>query len=128
MSGTSEGNKQAAKTTKERHGEDFFARIGGKSWQNPNRSRLTGFALQSAEYRAANGRKGGKLNKGKKKNVKKKNSPETEDTITSQKFTKEQLLRAGRQTGKTKATFKVFTGIDLDDIAEAQETTTGTGE
>lgn len=30
MSGTIEGGKAAAKTNKQRHGEDFYARIGAK--------------------------------------------------------------------------------------------------
>lgn len=34
MSGTRKGGKKAAKTNKERHGEDFFARIGKKGGQN----------------------------------------------------------------------------------------------
>lgn len=58
MAGTSEGNKKAAQTTKLRHGQDFYKKAGAKSWENPNRSRKTGFALNPELAREA-GRKGG---------------------------------------------------------------------
>lgn len=34
MAGTKAGGQRAAKTNKERHGEDFYARIGKKGGQN----------------------------------------------------------------------------------------------
>lgn len=63
MAGTKEGSRKAAKTNKERYGDDFYSKIGTKSWKNPNRSRKTGFALLSRETVAELGRKGGKKTK-----------------------------------------------------------------
>jgi hypothetical protein len=66
MAGTKEGAAKAAKTNKEKYGEDFYKNIGAKSWDNPERSHETGFALLPKKVRAELGRKGGKKNKGKK--------------------------------------------------------------
>lgn len=66
MSGTKEGAAKAAKTNKEKHGDDFYAVIGAKSWDNPERSHVTGFAKLPKDVVVELGRKGGKQNKGKK--------------------------------------------------------------
>lgn len=47
MSGTITGGKNAAKTNKERHGKDFYARIGAIGGRN---SRHGGFASQKECY------------------------------------------------------------------------------
>jgi hypothetical protein len=67
MSGTISGGKQAAKTNKERYGEDFYARIGEKanaSWV-ANGKKPRGFSVMSPEARRAAGSKGGKISKRK---------------------------------------------------------------
>ena len=72
MAGTKEGSRKAAETNKRKYGPDFYKKIGSKSWQNPDRSRRTGFALNTDLAKEA-GSKGGKTNKGKtykKRNVK----------------------------------------------------------
>lgn len=60
MSGSKIGGIKAAKTNKERHGEDFYARIGAKG------GRVTGvekgFAANNELAKAA-GRKGGKASR-----------------------------------------------------------------
>lgn len=62
MAGTKEGAQKAAQTNKKKYGDDFYANIGSKSWQNPERSRKTGFAL-NPELAIEAGRKGGKKTK-----------------------------------------------------------------
>ncbi len=62
MSGTSEGNKKGAVTAKQRYGKDFHKNAGAKGWQDPNRSREHGFALNK-QLAVEAGRKGGLKNK-----------------------------------------------------------------
>jgi general stress protein YciG len=62
MAGNKEGAKKAAETNKRKHGADFYKIIGAKSWDNPDRSRKTGFAL-NPELAVEAGRKGGKKTK-----------------------------------------------------------------
>jgi general stress protein YciG len=66
MSGTKEGAAKAALTNKDKYGQDFYRKIGAKSWDNPDRSHETGFALLPKEKVVELGRKGGQQNKGKK--------------------------------------------------------------
>jgi hypothetical protein len=74
MAGNKEGAAKAAKTNKAKYGKDFYAQIGSKSWDNPDRSHETGFALLSPEERKRLGAIGGRKNKGKK--YKKHGTPE----------------------------------------------------
>lgn len=68
MSGNKIGGIKAAKTNKEKHGEDFYKRIGSKGGK---RSRNGGFAsgkvgedgLTGAQRARIAGRKGGKISK-----------------------------------------------------------------
>ena len=62
MSGTKAGGIKAAKTNLERHGADFFKRIGKKGGQNGHTG---GFAADPALARAA-GAKGGRISRGGK--------------------------------------------------------------
>lgn len=55
MVGTKAGGLKASQTNRERHGEDFYARIGKKGGENGHTG---GFAADHALARAA-GRKGG---------------------------------------------------------------------
>jgi general stress protein YciG len=55
MSGSKIGGIKAAKTNKERHGEDFYARIGKKGGQNGH----TGGFASNRELARIAGRKGG---------------------------------------------------------------------
>ena len=60
MAGSKAGGKRAAQTNKERHGEDFYQRIGklsNASWEKNGR-KPRGFAANPERARAA-GRKGG---------------------------------------------------------------------
>ena len=59
MSGTIEGGKKASATNKEKHGADFYTRIGrmGGKWCGPK-----GFALDPERAKTA-GRKGGLISK-----------------------------------------------------------------
>jgi general stress protein YciG len=66
MAGTKEGAAKAALTNKEKYGKDFYRKIGSMSWDDPNRSHETGFALLPKEKVVELGRKGGQQNKGKK--------------------------------------------------------------
>ena len=66
MAGNAEGARKAAQTTKERHGQDFHARAGKKSWDNPDRSREVGFALMDTETHKQLSAKGGKHKKNEK--------------------------------------------------------------
>lgn len=59
MTGTLAGGRKAAKTTKERHGEDFYARIGQKGGANSHEG---GFAANRKLAREA-GRKGGSVSR-----------------------------------------------------------------
>lgn len=66
MAGTKAGGQKASKTTRERHGSDFYARIGAIGGRNGNTG---GFAANPELARIA-GRKGGKISRrGKKKDV-----------------------------------------------------------
>jgi len=65
MAGTKEGARKAAETNKQKYGEDFYKNIGSRSWDNPNRSRVTGFAKLPIEERKRLGALGGSKNKGK---------------------------------------------------------------
>lgn len=62
MAGNREGALKARETNKKKYGSDFYKNIGSKSWKNPERSRKTGFALNSELAKEA-GRKGGKKTK-----------------------------------------------------------------
>lgn len=65
MPGNKKGGQKAAATNKERHGNDFYARIGSKGgkWSGPK-----GFALNPERAKLA-GQIGGKISKrGKAKN------------------------------------------------------------
>lgn len=60
MSQTLEGGKLAAKTNKERHGENFYREIGAIGGKKGNADgAIKGFAAMSREKRAEAGRKGG---------------------------------------------------------------------
>jgi hypothetical protein len=63
MAGNKDSAKKAAETNKRRHGADFFARIGAKSWDNPERSHKTGFALLTEEKHKEVSAKGGSKTK-----------------------------------------------------------------
>lgn len=62
MPGTIEGGKKAAARNKQRHGSDFYARIGAKGGKNGHTG---GFAANRDLARAA-GRKGGLISRRKK--------------------------------------------------------------
>lgn len=68
MAGSKSGGKRAAQTNKERHGEDFYQRIGklsNASWEKNGR-KPRGFAANRELARSA-GRQGGlKSRKGEK--------------------------------------------------------------
>lgn len=72
MAGTKEGGKKASITIKEKHGEDFYKRIGSKGGKSGDHSK-NGFASNPELAREA-GRKGGKKSRRGKS---KKNSEET---------------------------------------------------
>lgn len=55
MSGTIAGGRKAAATNKERHGEDFYSRIGAKGARNGH----TGGFAANRELAKIAGRKGG---------------------------------------------------------------------
>lgn len=61
MAGTEKGGKQAAKTNKEKYGEDFYKNIGRMGGQ---KSRTGGFAA-NRQLAIEAGRKGGKVSKRK---------------------------------------------------------------
>lgn len=65
MPGTKTGGVQAAKTNRERHGRDFYARIGKIGGQNSNTG---GFAANKELARIA-GAKGGRVSRRGKANV-----------------------------------------------------------
>ncbi len=77
MPGTTEGARKAAQTNKQRHGADFYKKIGSRSWKDPKRSRKTGFALNLDLAREA-GRKGGLKTKDEYKTKEETITPETE--------------------------------------------------
>ena len=62
MAGNREGALKARDTNIQKHGPDFYKKIGSESWKNPERSRKTGFALDPSLAVEA-GRKGGKKTK-----------------------------------------------------------------
>lgn len=72
MAGTKAGGKKASITNKEKHGEDFYKRIGSKGGKSGDHSK-SGFASNPELAREA-GRKGGKKSRRGKS---KKNSEET---------------------------------------------------
>ena len=59
MAGTVEGGRKAAKTNKEIHGEDFYARIGAKGGKKGH----TGGFAANRELASIAGRKGGQISK-----------------------------------------------------------------
>jgi general stress protein YciG len=63
MAGTKEGSIKAAETNKQRHGDDFYSKIGKRSWQNPERSHVTGFATLPKEKHLEISKKGGQKTK-----------------------------------------------------------------
>lgn len=68
MSGTKAGGLKAAKTNKERHGDDFYKRIGSKGGQNGHTG---GFAANPELARTA-GTKGGRISRRTEKSKKEK--------------------------------------------------------
>ena len=72
MAGTKEGGRKASIVIKEKHGEDFYKRIGSKGGKSGDHSK-SGFASNPELAREA-GRKGGKKSRRGKS---KKNSEET---------------------------------------------------
>lgn len=71
MAGTLTGGKNAAKTNKERHGKDFYAKIGRKGGSVKG---IKGFAAMPREKAVAAGRVGGmKSKRGKETYAKKTN-------------------------------------------------------
>lgn len=56
MAGTTVGGKKAARTNKEKHGKDFYARIGAKGGRNGH----TGGFASNPELAKIAGAKGGK--------------------------------------------------------------------
>ena len=63
MAGNREGALKGALTNKQKHGADFYKRIGSQSWKNPERSRKTGFALVPKEKHLEYSKKGGEKTK-----------------------------------------------------------------
>lgn len=63
MAGNKEGALKAAETNRKRHGDDFYKKIGGQSWKNPERSHKTGFALLKKEQHLEISKKGGQVTK-----------------------------------------------------------------
>lgn len=63
MAGNKQGALKAAETNKQRHGADFYKKIGARSWNNPDRSHKTGFALLSKEKHLELSKKGGQVTK-----------------------------------------------------------------
>lgn len=59
MAGTIEGGKKAAKTNKEKHGDDFYARIGAKGGKNGH----TGGFAANRELASIAGKIGGQISK-----------------------------------------------------------------
>ena len=66
MAGTKEGGKKAVKTNKERHGEDFYARIGSIGGKKADHSK-GGFAANPDLARIAGKKGGSKSRRGKSK-------------------------------------------------------------
>ena len=64
VAGTITGGKNAAKTNKERHGSDFYARIGAIG----GRKGTTGGFYQNRELAREAGKKGGRISKRRKSN------------------------------------------------------------
>jgi general stress protein YciG len=63
MAGTKDGGKQAAQTNKEKHGKDFYARIGAMG----GRKGRTGGFFANRELARQAGRKGGRISRRTKK-------------------------------------------------------------
>ena len=59
MSGTKKGGLKAAKTNKELHGDDFYARIGAMGGRNGH----TGGFASNPELARKAGKKGGKISR-----------------------------------------------------------------
>jgi general stress protein YciG len=66
MAGTIEGGKKAEQSNKERHGQDFYKKIGTMGGSVKTRK---GFALMSLEKRSEAGRAGGQKSRRGKKDV-----------------------------------------------------------
>lgn len=79
MSGNSEGSKKAVATILARD-PDFYKKIGAKSWDNPDRSHETGFALVPEKLRKELGAKGGSKTK---KDYKTKDRTPKEEALTA---------------------------------------------
>lgn len=83
MAGNKEGALKAAETNKKRHGDDFYKKIGGQSWKNPERSHKTGFALLKKEQHLEISKKGGQVTKEDYK-TNQSNRTQTNDTGVSE--------------------------------------------
>lgn len=79
MAGTSEGGKKAAAKNKAKD-PDFYKKIGSMSWDDPERSRVIGFALNPEKAREL-GRKGGKKTKNEYHKKEEYEDPETISAI-----------------------------------------------
>jgi len=64
MPGTVEGGLKAVETNKQRHGADFYKRIGSKGGKSPT-TKPKGFAAMTPEKRAEAGARGGRVSKRK---------------------------------------------------------------
>lgn len=72
MAGNKEGAAKARAKLLEKD-PDFYKKIGSKSWNNPDRSHKTGFALLPKEQHLELSKKGGKKTKEDYKSTKVKN-------------------------------------------------------
>lgn len=82
MSGTKAGGTKAAKTNKERHGEDFFKKIGAKGGRNGKGPDYKGGFASNHELAVLAGRKGGA--KSRRTGIKNGQSKKTEEKAEAQ--------------------------------------------
>lgn len=106
---------KGAQTNKERYGDDHFKKIGSQSWKNPNRSRLTGFALMKAKGQLDKlkqaSAKGGQNKKGYRKNAT-QDSPSVQNTDETDRIQEEDFLDEA---------FLIFEDEEPTDSTKAQE-------